>query len=534
MGRYIVPWNVEEVSVYSTEVLVLGSGIAGLYTALKASENLQVTVLTKKEIRESNTGYAQGGIAVALDEDDSPSLHFEDTLYAGAGLCDTKAVRALVEDGPHRVEELIRMGANFDQLNGQLAFTQEAAHSRRRILHAQGDATGWEIERTLVEQTHRNSKIVVKEDQFVIDLLKNAQGEVIGALSLNGQNQCLEVYLAKAVVLATGGLGQLYRYTTNPEVATGDGIALAFRAGAELMDMEFFQFHPTALHIQGAPRFLISEAVRGEGALLLDYQGKRFMENIPGKELAPRDVVARAIWEELSKGQVFLDFRPIGEEKITNRFPKIVQTCLDYGVNVLNTPLPIAPAAHYMMGGVRTNIQGQTNLPYLYACGECACTGVHGANRLASNSLLEGLVFGGRIVADILGVNRPMPQWGEANLESIEQSNQVRQPKHEFKRNQLQELMWEYVGIVREEDGLKKAVTVLEEWNNTFEPRRCIADIELGNLLISGYSVAQAARARLESRGGHFRKDYPVSDNIDWQKHTVQVRGNANVREISV
>lgn len=541
MRRYIVPWHPDEVSVYSTEVLVLGSGIAGLYTALKASESLEVTVLTKKEIPESNTKHAQGGIAVALDEDDSPSLHYEDTLYAGAGLCDSEAVRAMVEDGPRRVEELIRMGANFDQLNGQLAFTREAAHSRRRILHAHGDATGGEIERTLVEQTLGNSKIAVKEERFVLDLLKNTQGEIIGALSLNEKSQRLEVYLARAVVLATGGLGQLYCYTTNPEVATGDGIAAAYRAGAELMDMEFVQFHPTALFIPGAPRFLISEAVRGEGAHLLSSHGKRFMENIPGKELAPRDVVARAIWKEQMRGQVFLDFRPLGKEKILGRFPMIYQTCLEYGVDVLENPLPVAPAAHYLMGGVRTNTQGRTKVPYLYACGECACNGVHGANRLASNSLLDGLVFGGRIVEDILGISRPIPQWSDVFssqndtlFELDGQENKEERPDHKLERMELQKLMWECVGIEREEEGLKKAITLIEEWDILYKPGRSIEELELGNLLTIGHCIAQAAEARVESRGGHFRSDYPVIDDTHCQSHSVQEGGTKDVRCVPI
>jgi L-aspartate oxidase len=533
--RYIIPWNKDEVSVYSSDVLVLGSGIAGLYTALKASEQHQVTILTKKEIRESNTEHAQGGIAVALDEEDSPSLHYEDTLFAGAGLCEPDAVQVLVEEGPHRVEELIRMGARFDQLNGQLAFTQEAAHSRRRILHAQGDATGREIERTLVAQTLRNTKIQVKEDQFVLDLLKNTQGEIVGALSFHVKNQRLEAYLARVVVLATGGLGQLYQYTTNPEVATGDGIAAAFRAGAELMDMEFIQFHPTALFLPGAPRFLISEAVRGEGAQLLNSDGKRFMADVPGKELAPRDVVARAIWRERSKGQVFLDFSSIGKDKISKRFPKIVQTCLEYGVNVLDTPLPVAPAAHYSMGGVRTNVKGQTNLPNLYACGECACNGVHGANRLASNSLLDGLVFGGRIVEDILSNIRPLPKWNEVDFSSLNSKENSFENGSSFKysRYDLQELMWEYVGIIREEDGLKKAVSRLEEWNDTFKPGQSIEEIELGNLLLTARCIARAARSRLESRGGHFRSDYP-EQNASWPNHSIQERGTNDVRRVSV
>ncbi|HHY27577.1 MAG TPA: L-aspartate oxidase [Desulfitobacterium dehalogenans] len=535
MRRYLVPWGAEECRIYSTGVLVLGSGIAGLYTALKASEYFEVTVLTKKGIPESNTKHAQGGIAVALDQEDSPSLHYEDTLYAGAGLCESDSVRVLVEDGPLRVEELIRMGAHFDRKNGKLAFTQEAAHSRRRILHANGDATGEEIERTLIAQALGEERILVKEEQFVLDLLKNQKGEVIGALSLNGKTQELEIYLAQAVVLGTGGLGQLYCYTTNPEVATGDGMAAAYRAGAQLMDMEFVQFHPTALFIPGAPRFLISEAVRGEGAHLLNVRGERFMEDIPGKELAPRDVVAREIWREQAKGEVYLDFRPIGLEKVKQRFPMIYQTCLDYGINVLEDRLPVAPAAHYMMGGVRTDEMGRTSLPNLYASGECACNGVHGANRLASNSLLDGLVFGGRIVEDIVNTARSKglidPQLSDIHTEKDEFCpGYLSDP---LKREELQELMWEYVGIIREEEGLKKAIKLIGDWDRTFIPEREIAQLELKNLLAIGHCVARAALAREESRGGHYRSDYPETHTKDL-KHSIQTKEGYDVCTIPV
>ncbi len=542
MGRYLIPWQREKARVYNTDVLILGSGIAGLYTAIKASEYWQVTVLTKKEMPISNTIHAQGGIAVALAEEDSPALHYEDTLYAGAGLCDTKAVRALVEDGPLRVEELIHRGANFDQKNGQLAFTQEGAHSRRRILHANGDATGEEIEGALIKETLANQKILVKEQQFVVDLLTSKKGEVIGALSLNSQNQ-VEIYLAKAVVVATGGIGQLFSFTTNPEVATGDGIAVAYRAGAQVMDMEFIQFHPTALSIPGAPSFLISEAVRGEGAHLLNAQGERFMKDVPGMELAPRDVVARAIWGEMIRGQVTLDFRPIGRAKIKERFPMIVKTCLDYGVNVLEESLPVAPAAHYMMGGIRTDEQGRTNLPNLYACGECACNGVHGANRLASNSLLDGLVFGGRIVEEILRKENispgVMPQIGDLDTEDLEiedfgknTKEKISQANPKFERYQLQELMWEYVGVIREEDGLEKALKLLQDWV-TFQPNGDRESLELKNLLTVGLCVTQAALARQESRGGHYRRDYPKS-NDELLYHSLQRKGTNYVGTVPV
>lgn len=529
MKRYLFPWVKEKTSVYYTDVLVLGSGLAGLYTAVKASESNRVTVITKKNIEESNTEYAQGGIAVALDEADSPSLHYEDTLQAGAGLCDSEAVRILVEDGPARVEELIEMGANFDQSNGVLAMTREGAHSRKRILHAKGDATGWEIERTLVEAVRSIEAIEVREERFVVDLLE-AKGVAAGALVLNTCTGELEAYLAKAIVLATGGLGQLFRYTTNPDVATGDGLAAAWRAGADLMDMEFVQFHPTALLLPGVPRFLISEAVRGEGAQLINCEGSRFMADIPGQELAPRDVVARAIWKEMNRGPVFLDFRPIGRERILERFPNIYQTCLNYGIDVLTSPVPVAPAAHYLMGGVKTNTFGETNLPNLYACGECACNGVHGANRLASNSLLDGLVFGARIMQRISARgNEELPRWDDVP----EPGGQLEPPgawTKEIRRFDVQELMWENVGILRDQDGLEHAYKMLVQWQEAYQPDVNMESLELANMLAIGATIAEAALNRQESRGGHFRSDFPERADERWQYHSVLNKEVPNVR----
>ncbi|MDR3543176.1 MAG: L-aspartate oxidase [Desulfosporosinus sp.] len=542
MRRYLFPWSKSGLKVFESDVLVLGSGIAGLYTAIKASEHSQVTVLTKKTIEVSNTEQAQGGIAVAIDIADSPNLHFEDTLRAGAGLCDPLTVRILVEEGPACVEELMAMGAQFDRLDGELALTREGAHSQRRILHALGDATGWEIERALVAKAKESLQVTVGEGHFVVDLLENQQGDIIGALVLNEETGELEGHLAKAVVLATGGLGQVYRYTTNPSVATGDGMAAALRAGADLMDMEFVQFHPTALLIPHAPRFLISEAVRGEGAHLINSAGIRFMENVPGKELAPRDIVARAIWKEMNQGSVYLDFRPIGQERILERFPTIYKTCLNYGMDVLSTPLPVAPAAHYMMGGIATNSDGETSLPHLYAAGECACNGVHGANRLASNSLLEGLVFGARIVEKMRDkTEAKRPSWEEVHSpggDLMDTVTGISGPVKQFGghglRKQIQDLMWDNVGILRNEAGLRKATQLLMAWESDDCTTCSVEDLETANILTVGTKIAKAALEREESRGGHFRSDYPLRLDELWQKHSLQRKEGYHVCYVPV
>lgn len=540
MRRYLCPWSKTGVEVFESDVLVLGSGIAGLYTAIKASEHFQVTVLTKKTIKESNTEHAQGGIAVAIDEADSPSLHLKDTLKAGAGLCDPLTVKILVEEGVICVEELMGMGAQFDYQNGELALTREGAHSQKRILHALGDSTGWEIERALVAKVKSTPEVSTFEDRFVIDLLENAKGDIIGALVLNGETGELEGHLANAVVLATGGLGQVYSFTTNPNVATGDGMAVALRAGADLMDMEFVQFHPTALLIPNAPRFLISEAVRGEGAHLINAAGSRFMDKIDGKELAARDIVAREIWENMNQGSVYLDFRPIGEKRILERFPNIYRTCLKYGVDVLTMPLPVAPAAHYMMGGIATNSYGETSLSQLYAAGECACNGVHGANRLASNSLLDGLVFGARIVKrirDKFDGNRPFweevvsPKDGQWGIEAG--TNVSKKMLSLSLRKQIQDLMWSRVGILRNEEGLKEAARLLADWESQVLLTPSVDDYETANMLIIGAAIAKAALDRKESRGGHFRSDYPLPLDA-WLKHSLQRKEDNYVRYISV
>jgi L-aspartate oxidase len=424
------------------------------------------------------------------------------------------------------------MGAQFDRQNDQLDFTREAAHSKKRVLHAKGDATGEEIERALVATTQRCS-IKVKEDAYVIDFLKNNNGEIAGVLVLDTPTSKLEAWLAKAVVLATGGLGQLYKYTTNPEVTTGDGIAAAYRAGAELLDMEFVQFHPTALLLPGSPSFLISEAARGEGAKLLNSRRERFMKNIPGQELAPRDVVARAIWEEMKDGPVFLDFGFLGPQA-KERFPLIYKTCFQYGIDISTTPIPIGPAAHYLMGGVGINTVGETSLPRLYACGECACNGVHGANRLASNSLLEGLVFASAISEKLQTKNIVLDRWEDINLPEVPLGVSERYSSDSSNiRRELRNIMWKKVGIIRDSEGLLKAQNQLSKLWREFTPRPEIKELELGNMLTLSLIMVKAALSREESRGGHFRRDFPLTDQ-QWQKHSVQKRGEEHVCYVSI
>jgi len=521
--RYIINFDTRKLPQKQTDVLIIGSGIAGLYTALEASTFAKVTVLTKKKIGDTNTERAQGGIAVAIHSADSPTLHRADTLEAGAGLCNIDAVEVLVNEGPKRVRELIELGANFDRLDGKLAFTREAAHSRRRILHA-GDSTGGEIQNTLARSVLKDRKVEFLEDHLVIDLLTK-DNTCYGVLVKNSLTDEIMVYYAKIVVLSSGGAGQVFGNTTNPEVATGDGIALAFRAGAAVMDVEFMQFHPTALYLPGAPRFLISEAVRGEGAVLRNIHGERFMLRYhPGAELASRDIVARAIISEMAATDtthVYLDLSPMAGEKVKKRFPTITKTCAQYGIDVANEMIPVAPAAHYMMGGVQTNLNGETSVRGLYACGEVACQGVHGANRLASNSLLDGLVFGHRIVEYC------RPQFAsrtEAQTVDFMNSELLPCEREGVLRTKglIQSMMWDKVGIVREGRHLQEALDEFERLEALLSDAACsVKSMETYNILTVGKLITMAAFMRTESRGGHYRQDYVMKDDVNWKKHVV-------------
>ncbi|MBS1813322.1 MAG: L-aspartate oxidase [Acidobacteria bacterium] len=502
-------------------IVVVGSGIAGLIAALELHATHDVTLVTKLEVTESNTRWAQGGIAAAMFPDDSVAEHIADTLRAGAGLCKREAVDVLCTEGPDRIRDLIRLGVAFDKKNGELARGLEAAHSKARVLHASGDATGLSIELALVRAL-RASDVVVLEHTFACDLvLKDSR--VTGLDILEGEvKRRLD---ADAVVLASGGAGQLYLHTTNPAAATGDGIAMALRAGAQIADAEFYQFHPTAMAVGG--RFLISEAVRGEGAVLLDANGRRFMPAIhPQAELAPRDVVARAIamQMELQGGRpALLDATAMEAEFLRNRFPTIDRACRAQGFNWANEPVPVTPAAHYWMGGVRTDLWGRTSLPGLFAVGEVACTGVHGANRLASNSLLESLVFAWRC-AHLLN-NDGADASHEEELWADE-AQHLPAPLEHVKsalvdRTALQTLMWNAAGIERTHTELEAALLQLNAWHADGTDAYAL---ENANLLGLARLVVSAALARTESRGAHYRSDY-TETRAEWQRSLIYTQG---------
>jgi L-aspartate oxidase len=496
-----------------TRYLVIGSGVAGLHTAWRAADRGEVVVLTKRSLFDSSTSYAQGGIAAAIGAGDSPELHWRDTLAAGAALCDADAVRVLVEEGPARVRELYRAGADFDvKADGKFKLGKEAAHSRRRIVHAHGDQTGAEVARTLAERVRENPRITVIEKARVLDLI--VQDGVVYGVRASVAGKAVDI-IADATVLATGGCGQVYRYTTNPEVATGDGYAIAHRAGARLADMEFVQFHPTALDTPENPLALISEAVRGDGAILVNADGKRFMtERHRLAELAPRDVVAREIFRErAATGAVFLDARKIGD--FDTRFPGIFALCKARGIDPRTDLIPVTPAAHYMMGGVVVDLQGRSTLARLYACGEVSRTGVHGANRLASNSLLEGLVFAERVARDLTTVE---PLGGTVpEIASWSVPQLLDRGAAQVAAGRIREIMWEDAGIARTAKGLRTAVAQLTDIGQRLPE----GATEEANMVDTALLIAGAALLRKESRGGHYRSDFPHAKD-KWRKKHIE------------
>ncbi len=525
--RYLADFNSKDIETEYHDVLIIGSGIAGVYTALEISANYDIAILTKESIDISNSVLAQGGIAVSLDKEDSPELHFKDTIYAGAGLCDEKSVWVLVNEAAYNIDCLCKFGVNFDMKNPkEMSLTREGAHSKNRIIHA-GDTTGKEVCDKLISGVRKRKNVKIKERTLAIDLLTE-NNVCKGVLAFDEATSKTKLYLSNLVICATGGFGQVFSNTTNPEVATGDGVCLAYRAGAELMDLEFVQFHPTVLYHPQNKTFLISEAVRGEGALLKNVHGKRFMpEYHELNELAPRDVVSRAIFEEMRKTgstNVFLDITFKGKEYLKKRFPNIYKTCLSYGIDMSKDYIPVYSAEHYCMGGIKTDVFGRTNIPGFYACGEAACTGIHGANRLASNSLLEGLVFGHKIskeVSDYLNGNNNKEI--KVDIEYVSNRSGKKLDTDSAKK-EIQNTMTENVGIIRSKNGLLNALDFVKGKLEMIEEMRSekMEDFELQNIALLSRLITESALEREESRGAHFRSDFNKTDDAEWKRNIVK------------
>jgi L-aspartate oxidase len=514
----------------SYDFIVVGAGITGLSAANRLSNAGKVLLVTKESLAESNTGYAQGGIAVAMGGDEDVRLHLADTLSAGDGLVDEAAAEVLVSSGPKRVEELLTLGTEFDRgSDGELERTREGAHSLSRILHAHGDATGKEIARALAEHVRSLRRVEIREWTTTIDLLVE-EGRVTG-ITLLGDDGCSIPVTAGAVLLASGGAGQVYSDTTNPGVATGDGIAMAYRAGAALEDMEFYQFHPTAYTGEGAPRFLMSEALRGEGALLLNARGERFMPAIhPLAELAPRDVVARAITEQSLSGPVFLDMRGAKRDLVA-RFPGISAFLKAYGLELGRDLIPVRPAAHYLMGGVKTDLRGRTTLPGLFAAGEVACTGVHGANRLASNSLLEGLVFGVEAAKAMVAQGSGLRALGSGKTALAPQGADDPSAAEGWIAK-LRAVMWKDAGLLRDAEGLHRAQAALDGMLRTLPRGMTRRAIEARNLYCVAGVIVASALGREESRGAHYRLDFPKK--WPFARHSMMEKGRLRFEEAQV
>ena len=512
--------------VLSADFLILGAGVAGLRAAIELSRHGRVLMVAKGGPQDNNSFYAQGGVAVALSEEDDVVLHFEDTLKAGHQLCSRPATKALVEEGPSRIHELIEWGATFDTEDGKLVFAREGAHSRHRVLRAGGDATGSEMVRALSTKAQSLKNLTWMGNHFAVELCMQ-DGRCCGATILDELNGAFKIIQASATLLVTGGAGQVYARTTNPANATGDGIAMAFRAGAILEDMEFVQFHPTALYLPSSPPFLLSEALRGEGGILRNNRCEPFMKHYHRSlDLAPRDIVSRAIWTEMQRTKarhVYLDVTHLGAAFLKERFPTIYATCLRYDIDITEEWIPVSPSAHYFMGGVKTNLFGASNLPGLFAAGEVACSGVHGANRLASNSLLEGLVFGYRAAqaaAEFLptGVSHacadisfpPKPHGRAMPAQDVEKI-----------RNSLRRLMWSKVGLVRTGESLEKTVDQIHQWSHKLLAAPCNRPgMETRNMAQVGQCIAEAALWRANSVGAHYREDFPFYKGVEWKTHS--------------
>ncbi len=525
--RYLVNFELGDVPTETYDAVIIGSGIAGVYTALQSPRQARILIITKDKIDINNSVLAQGGIAVSLDQKDSPELHFKDTTYAGAGLCDEDVVRVLVNEAAENIANLCLYGVNFDRdEDRRLSLTREGAHSMNRIIHT-GDATGKEVCDTLVRAVNDLDNVTIRERTFAIDLITEG-GVCKGVLTCNEEGGQYKAYLAPMVICASGGYGQLFSNTTNPDVATGDGAAMAYRAGASLIDLEFIQFHPTVLYHPENMSFLISEAVRGEGAILRNDKGERFMPAYHEMaELAPRDVVSRAIFKEMQKTgatHVYLDITHKSRDYLEQRFPNIFKTCLSYGFDMSKDTIPVRPSQHYSMGGIKTDEWGATCIPGFYAVGEAACNGIHGANRLASNSLLEGLVFGrriGRKIADHLDSNKQQ----QSKSLKVAYSRPFRSSSIDAEAmiKALQELMQQNVGIIRNEESLLRAKHEISRMTEAVRDEVCdrVPMMELKNMLLLSSLVIESALMRKESRGAHFRSDYPDTDEINWRHNIV-------------
>lgn len=530
LRRYLVPIDTVSTQQLFTDCLVIGAGIAGLRAAIEADDNCNVTLVCKGTFVDSNTWNAQGGIASVLDNNDSIQSHISDTLATGCGICDEQIVKLVVSQGPELIRQLADWGTQFDTVDGQIDITREGGHSHARIAHAHGDSTGRGITEALIRKVKELPNINIIENFYTIDLITNDNNECVGAVGYREQGG-FEIIWAANTILATGGAGRLYRETTNPPVATADGVAMGYRAGAAVCDMEFMQFHPTTLYIAGASRALITETLRGEGALLLDGDNKQFMRQYhEAGELAPRDIVSRAILDRMLKTNsthVYLDIRHFDKEHFIRRFPLISELCCSFDIDVSRDLIPVRPSAHYMIGGLRTDANAATSIENLYACGEVASTGLHGANRLGSNSLLEGLVFGkiaGRSASH--GLNAGAHRLKHRRIKhEIPASDRSRLDTNDV-RNSLRALMWRNVGITRRDKRLEEAQEIISFWQRYVMDK--VFDSAYGwecqNMLTTSFLMAQAAQNRRESRGVHYRDDYPGLDDKNFKKHIELVR----------
>ena len=534
--RYLVAIDPKRMGHYFTDVLIIGGGLAGMRAAQEIDPSLRTMILTKDKVEESNSAYAQGGIASVWDPEDRFDNHIQDTLVAGCDLCDTRTVEMVVREAPERVAELIRWGTRFDQLDGALILGREGGHSHQRIIHALGDATGKEIMRAMIQHTRSLSNVEVCEEAYTIDLLTYDE-QCCGAI-VSIQNRAPVLIWSKQTILCTGGCGQVFRESTNPRVATGDGHAIALRAGALMRDMEFMQFHPTVLYIAGSSRTLITEAVRGEGAYLVDAHGYRFMKDYdPRLELAPRDVVSQSIVAQMEKTQsacVYLTLAHLDADYVRQRFPGIAKVCHSFGLDIAKDAIPVRPGAHYMIGGALVDDQARTSLPGLWAAGEVTSSGLHGANRLASNSLLEGLVYGAVAGRNASAAALQDPAVTMSVL-PIKNAMQTADPQHidlADIRNSVRSLMWRHVGVQRTEQRLEEALQQFKRYSSyvlSHQPGEIegwgIEGWELQNMLTVSLMMTQAALTRTESRGVHLRTDHPKLDNPNWRKHlSMQVR----------